>query len=724
MRAVVVQNDSKIHVQWDGKIKCSRKGSLLLKGKINGICPTPPQNVKAFGSVQNLRKIPVPKLIQGKMLATVVFSLVLQTFSITADNSQDSAHTIVFERKGRIALQTSFAHIAVDLHLPELLDNYRQLEKMINLTYHHTMKVSDGNFGNNLAEEKNRLDLTMERLMVMINLATGGEELIEWKKIKAQDTHAWETELLDAFNTTTKTDDRNRRNAAVGVTALAGFGLSLYNSYQITKIGQSIGAVQQEVDIITHQLVQTDLKMNEAIQMLNRQKRAITLLAKHIQDTGDRESMQALRADVIVAEQLFIHELDDYVSGLTQLVHHKFSPLLVKVSALHNAHKTIVETAQKQNLKPITDNYQILFQAKTSTVLRDGRLTAIIHVPLYSQSLYELYRYIQAPFVVDHMMIEPKVEKIYLAMDVQQTLARELSTEELEDCLKINEIWHCSHQNIIERKMKNLCLYNLFKDSIEDIRRTCNLQIRRKGEHAVQIGAGTFRYITPEDVTLSRFCGRHISEEVIRDVNVIELNSTCNRAMTTNFVFTFNPELEQKLDLVPRRLTIVSREWLTDLNRTWAVDSAQVLQELQGEEIKPIDLQTFQRQMEEARQNYVSLSRRIAFEVITTLLFLAVVCYALYRTGVLARVSSCLRKGSRGSHGGDVRTEAEMEPLRGGSVRFDPRTSRVIVRSEVDQGEDALESLATDPAYEPEPRLRSSSISVPLPFHKTSLFTK
>ena len=190
----------------------------------------------------------------------------------------------------------------------------------------------------------------------------------------------------------------------------------------------------------------------------------------------------AHKKETIVAEvdrlsHIFVSETAMFLTGLQALLDNQFSPLLVDPEQLQNAYDEIVDKAKEVNLASLTDDANLIFQSKVSVLgTQDGDLVWIIHIPLHSGELMNLFRYVPAPFLLqDGFTATIRSEKSYLALDPSGTLEKELNEAEIFRYKRINRIYHCGNENVLQKNLSQLCLFNLYKQRMKEIERFCDM---------------------------------------------------------------------------------------------------------------------------------------------------------------------------------------------------------------------------------------------------------
>ena len=146
---------------------------------------------------------------------------------------------------------------------------------------------------------------------------------------------------------------------------------------------------------------------------------------------------------------------------------------------MQTGYDEIVDKAKEVDLAPITDDADLIFQSEVSVLgTQDKDLICIIHIPLYSGELMNLFRYVPAPFLLQDVLTATiRSEKSYLALDPSGTLGKELSEAEIFRCNRTNRIYHCGSENVLQKNLSQLCLFNLYKQRMSEVERFCDVSV-------------------------------------------------------------------------------------------------------------------------------------------------------------------------------------------------------------------------------------------------------
>ena len=159
-------------------------------------------------------------------------------------------------------------------------------------------------------------------------------------------------------------------------------------------------------------------------------------------------------------------------------------------------------------------------------------------------------------------------EKSYLALDPSTTLGKELSEAEIFRCKRINRIYHCRNENVLQKNLSQLCLFNLYKQRMKEIERFCDVSISEVASHAVQLSGNQFRILASRPTQLTIVCTEGAKVETIQGIHLLSLTEACPKANTPDHFFVRNPHVVSSQQLIPLSLIHDAKEWLKEINAT------------------------------------------------------------------------------------------------------------------------------------------------------------
>ena len=278
---------------------------------------------------------------------------------------------------------------------------------------------------------------------------------------------AWKSGSETTATTSPVSGRRKRQASSVfeGLIQLVGFKLSLFNRQELTSIQKSLESTQTESNYVASRVDETFLRLDQSIEHTEKVYEEMMVIARTNQNLHTKHKQGMIIVEVDRLSRIFVSETSMFLTGLQALLDNHFSPLLVDPEQLQNAYNEIVDRAKEVNLAPITTDADLIFQSEVSVLgTPDDDLVCIIHIPLYSGDLMNLFRYVSAPFLLqDGLTATIRSEKSYLALDPSGTLGEELSEVEISHCKRFNRIYHCGNENVLRKNLSQLCLFNLYK---------------------------------------------------------------------------------------------------------------------------------------------------------------------------------------------------------------------------------------------------------------------
>ena len=185
-------------------------------------------------------------------------------------------------------------------------------------------------------------------------------------------------------------------------------------------------------------------------------------------------------------------------------------------------------------------------------------------------------------------------DKSYLAQDPSGTLGKELSEAEIFRCKRINRIYHWGNENVLQKNLSQLCLFNLYKQRMKGIKRFCDVSVLEVASHAVQLSGNQFRILTSRPTQLTIACTEGAKVETIQGVHLLTLTEACLKANTPDNFFVRNPHVASSQQLIPLPLIHDAKEWLREINATNEdVDLQEIFKELEKDHAGHVPMDKF-----------------------------------------------------------------------------------------------------------------------------------
>ena len=212
-----------------------------------------------------------------------------------------------------------------------------------------------------------------------------------------------------------------------------------------------------------------------------------------------------------------------------------------------------------------------------------------------------MYRYVSAPFPLSEDVVATiKHDKDYLALDPSGTIGKELSLTEILACDHINRIYHCTGENVLQKNLDDLCLYNLFNQRVDQIEDLCSVEIGKVKSHAIQLSGNQFRILVTKPAQLTKIClDGNAQVETIEGVYILTLSDSCPKANTPDHIFKRNPHVMSSQQLITLPLMQTAAEWFDTIDNSFVgIDLKPVLEEVKSSREGPISIEVFRNQTE------------------------------------------------------------------------------------------------------------------------------
>ena len=556
--------------------------------------------------------LPTPNMIELVKINFVMVIITAVTDPIEASvlNDTDTSNPVLFTLMGRTALRTAYGHLVVPLKVTELMATFDKVSDMMS-----ALNFARAWTPETFAHRQFSLELLRKKIDLLHHLAndvgekTHFEELNDSNEVNVtllerlgDNIRQWRPATVAPTSTARPTrGGRKRRDANAGdVTyhSLASFGLDLFPLNVLKDIYVESQKSEDENQKYVTRLPQLNVVRISAL------KAQVATVYRMVHETVrgainlvSQDTRKAIEEEINIITDQLQQEVDFFLTGIDTLVRRKFSPILINPDNLQTEYGNLLTKARAHDLRPVSEDAGIIFQSETSIIgTSRGDLICVIHVPLYQGNLMNLYRYINAPFLIHRNIVATiKSEKEFLALDTSGTLGKELSLEDLTACKEVNRIHHCGSENVLQKNLDDLCLYNLYHQRVDDIENRCRVELSRLRSHAIQLSGSQFRILVTVPTQLTWNCIDGSTQvDTIDGVYLLTLTEKCPKATTPDHLFVRNPDILPAQQMIALPLVQQATEWFDSLGAGFEdVDLDEVFDELFYHDNKPITIQAF-----------------------------------------------------------------------------------------------------------------------------------
>jgi hypothetical protein len=241
----------------------------------------------------------------------------------------------------------------------------------------------------------------------------------------------------------------------------------------------------------------------------------------------------------------FVQDLQGWSEGFTAAVISKeLSSRFFSPEKITKALYIIKEQARHKGLESVCSSMNdVLSEHLSFLVDRDG-LFLIIHIPLARAATLTMYRFVDAPFVLDsghvaHVILDDDI----LATNEQASEYALLKLSDLSTCTERKNTFLCPY-GVTQRNIKDTCLGAFFVGHSESIIKHCKMKIIRMDlvrESLIQISGDEVMVFPPPQkaLTVSLVCPmpEQTYTKVIRGPKIMRVHPHCV-LNTDNYIFT------------------------------------------------------------------------------------------------------------------------------------------------------------------------------------------
>ena len=451
-------------------------------------------------------------------------NIALLLLAIFQVNANDLKVSTSFRKIGRLATGLSYGHLHATLNLK-------------------TLKQSHQNLENFLIEQLRTVKTTNEKILIQTiqgNLTPSKTTLMRLDLAFFHDI-----------------PNRPKRQALLGLAlggGLLSFGLSIYNTIQISNLNNKIKNMETGFEHVIHAFEEENHSIMMLANSVNDIKRTCQILLT-LQETEQKE-ITFLTQSLLLNAMIQTHnaEVSSWARGLEALLHGHLLPTLVNPAKLQHAVQIMSEKAEKRGLRLLHTEKSSVYKSPISFLANDQfELEVFIHLPLIDSDPIDLFEYIPIPLEIQDMLVTIEADRQILATDSSGNRGIELSKIDLLHCqmekMHLGNTYVCPNTNLLRNDIRQTCLGSLFFSLRNQIPSRCHHYIQKTSEvdnFALQTGPKKFILFARENLTLLNVC-RNGTQNIqnVSGITTIEANVNCTIVTDHH---TFKPQLNIDVD--------------------------------------------------------------------------------------------------------------------------------------------------------------------------------
>ena len=244
---------------------------------------------------------------------------------------------------------------------------------------------------------------------------------------------------------------------------------------------------------------------------------------------------------VVVSESVhaLLYRLRQRLHGLKQIWTHRLDVDLLDSKELTDVYDLVVKRAAKLNYRLINEGVHQLHLVELSFTLEGDKLTLFLHLPVtssrYDDSL-TLYQHVALPVKFNSTFGLITAPNTILAVDDKKETFVELSTDDLQGCIRHEMDFQCSSVFPRTRGGRTSCLTALFLHH-SSAQRWCSVEPVLQRTALFRLNATAFLIIAEDKITLNFECEREEMEsQDVTGLALVRLASHCS-VIADDFVF-------------------------------------------------------------------------------------------------------------------------------------------------------------------------------------------
>jgi len=477
--------------------------------------------------------------------------------------STRGVYPVIFEDAGKLALSNAFIHILLPLNLTRIRRDIASVHNLLldAIKNDHTQFAADSYYDNLI---KINEDWTPQANNFMTRLCAVTDTFNSIVALLPDSNQVTLDESLFASNPTLMplAPLRKKRNLALLLPFLkeaVGTFWGLFGKPALSALMSSVASGQRPNNVL---LAISSDNMKRVSGVVGRIAESIR--GNQALITKNKEFFQSypVYSEAVASIE---REIQKVVNVIQQLNNHRLSIDWLNEKEMRAIHLSVEQFAKANDITPLTNAWSDYFQIETSYV-RDGYdVTAILHVPCAGgKELLSMLRFVPAPIPLpDHersfktisatfksqsqypitenfpeaLYIKPEADLLAIGSNNQY---KTLSIDDLDACVKKNNIYVCDKPNFLKTKLSNSCVGALYEKNKEAALRHCHYEKRPFVEAVFQIETSTFIVFSPVKFTARFSCRRNSYTADITEANRIFVAPDCRLPLNDHVLQSSN----------------------------------------------------------------------------------------------------------------------------------------------------------------------------------------
>ena len=327
---------------------------------------------------------------------------------------------------------------------------------------------------------------------------------------------------------------------------LATLGLVSIGSFLITSLftyHQTNPALNRYIDITKIKIVENTRRIEYLNATLEEWWKHFHILDQEINDIEAMQKVLTLCTEMNTILDLLLNEVSDLEDGIISALHHEISPKLIAPTLALKILNEMKEALPRHMIPAVTNTHLAEFYSLPIRLfVSKNRIIFLTNIPAYNpNSILYLYHHVNIPLwsTKHNVTLIITSQKSFLAINADRTLHRELSTDEVDECHRIGQLYLCPQLRVLYKDDRS-CLKALFLNNIETSQKICSVELSAKRiSLATELTNNHFMIIEPEEERANLVCPDGKRDFPLRQgTNKLNLTTNCILSTPTLLINT------------------------------------------------------------------------------------------------------------------------------------------------------------------------------------------
>ncbi len=324
---------------------------------------------------------------------------------------------------------------------------------------------------------------------------------------------------------------RGKRGIVGAILGLIGagvaIGFSVYNTAQIGQIQAALDGQKKGMDLIVHELADTEKRMDKYGESLYAVTNNVDRLNHMVIEVAALTANLELTEAAISAMEAHINTMDRVIEAarmnrLHQALFDPYAPakliLEIEKKVKHMGHSVLPRTTT-----------EFLQTPATGVAHRNG-FRIIAHVATSSrEDILNLFEFKAIPVLVQGHLLKVEPRETIIAINSAHTHFQTMSKSALERCTKVGRYALCGEENVVDyavRPDNRDCLLDLYLNR-PYVNESCPIAISEPKISVTHVEAGLSVLVSPKDTWASVSCGSKSASVNIDGATEVHLEPGC-----------------------------------------------------------------------------------------------------------------------------------------------------------------------------------------------------